>query len=404
MTKNLHVCVVTNFVPPYYLAVLERLAEQVGDLSVLVSTLMEPNRPWEVFTGRLKVLKQKALMFRHRRKHKMGFSDEVYFHIPYDTLPTLWRLRPDVVVSAQLGIRSLQAVVYRQLFPTCRLILWTYLSEHTEAGVGRAKTALRRLLLKFADAVLVNGASGARYLRCLGLPMEKLARLPYTIDMAPFFSLSTARGHAESRRLIYFGQLVERKGLLPFLNALSQWLYNHPAERCEMWIVGDGPLRRDIESAQWPAALSLKCFGNVPYDALGPLYGQAGVLVFPTLSDEWGVVVNEALAAGLPVLGSRYSQAVEELIADGINGWTFRTDHPEEISNALDRMMSASPGKLDEMRSAGRQTITSITPEYGAKCFLQAIEHAKALRGQPRNGTEKRVGDEVGRIKVEDSF
>ena len=53
---------------------------------------------------------------------------------------------------------------------------------------------------------------------------------------------------------------------------------------------------------------------------------KVGVLVFPTLADEWGLVVNEALAAGVPVLGSLYSQAVEELVRDGENGWTFRPD------------------------------------------------------------------------------
>ena len=163
-------------------------------------------------------------------------------------------------------------------------------------------------------------------------------------------------------------------------------------------------MRADIEGAQWPSTLNLRFLGNVHYDALPQLYAEGGVLAFPTLGDEWGVVVNEALAAGLPVLGSRYSQAVEELIVDGVNGWTFRTNHPEEIHAALDRMMTASPGKLEEMRHDGRQRIRSITPEYGANCFLQAIEHVHASSDQFLLPTERCTDKEATHGKAEDLF
>jgi glycosyltransferase involved in cell wall biosynthesis len=93
------------------------------------------------------------------------------------------------------------------------------------------------------------------------------------------------------------------------------------------------------------------------------------------------VVVNEALAAGLPVLGSRYSQAVEELVRDGVNGWTFRPDHPDEVYAAVDRAMTAPDEKLNEMRHAGRERILPFAPEYGAKYILSAIDFVR-----PNNG------------------
>src|SRR5436190_875726 len=78
-------------------------------------------------------------------------------------------------------------------------------------------------------------------------------------------------------------------------------------------------------------------------------YSQAGILVFPTLADEWGLVVVEAMAAGLPVLGSLHSQAVEDLVTDGLDGWTFRPDDCASLRSALNRALGASAEEIDRL-------------------------------------------------------
>jgi glycosyltransferase involved in cell wall biosynthesis len=185
-----------------------------------------------------------------------------------------------------------------------------------------------------------------------------------------------------ARRLLCVGQLTTRKGLQPFLNVLSEWLQKHPREKCEFWIAGDGPLRGVLEEFLTPPQLRLHFLGSVAYEKLPQLYAQGGIFVFPTLADEWGVVVNESLAAGLPILGSLYGQAVEELVEDGRNGWTFRPDHPAEMYAALDRAMTATEEQLDEMRGAGRERVRLLSPAYGAECFLDAIEHVRPSIGK----------------------
>jgi glycosyltransferase involved in cell wall biosynthesis len=122
-----------------------------------------------------------------------------------------------------------------------------------------------------------------------------------------------------------------------------------------------------------PTGITLKFFGNVPYTNLRTFHAQCGVLILPTLSDTWGLVVNEALAAGVPVFGSCYSQAVLELVRDGVNGWTFHPDRPQELEHALDRMLAADLTTLGNMRKSARISISHLTPEFGAAGFLQAI-------------------------------
>jgi glycosyltransferase involved in cell wall biosynthesis len=87
------------------------------------------------------------------------------------------------------------------------------------------------------------------------------------------------------------------------------------------------------------------------------------------------VVVNEAMAAGLPVLGSLYSQAVEELVVDGVTGWTFRPDRQEELLAALDRVFSTPPDSLEQIRIKDREQIQYLTPEFVADRVLDAIHY-----------------------------
>ncbi len=127
--------------------------------------------------------------------------------------------------------------------------------------------------------------------------------------------------------------------------------------------------------SQLPLApnVKLEFLGAFQYDDLPEIYSSAGVFVLPTLADNWAVVVNEALAAGLPVLGSVYAQAVEELIQEGRNGWIFRPDNAEDTYRAIDRMMNTSEQQLDAMRANGRMVASQLTPERVADQIALAV-------------------------------
>ena len=140
-------------------------------------------------------------------------------------------------------------------------------------------------------------------------------------------------------------------------------------------LAGDGPLRDQLERTSVPPNLNLAFQGNVPYRELPKLYAQAGKFVFPTLAVTWGVVVNEALASGLPVLGSVRSQAVEELIEDGRNGWLFQPDKVEQMYNAIDQSLNTSITALNTMRRHARATAIQLSPDYVADRVDAVVAH-----------------------------
>jgi glycosyltransferase involved in cell wall biosynthesis len=377
-TSDLTVILLTNYVPPYRVPLYRALKERLPNLCVLVSTTMDAGRPWAVRWEGVDVLVQRSLAFPSSWRHPSGFEHPITVHIPYDTLWRLLRMQPHVVISGELGARTFQASLYRVFRPRTRLIVWATLSEHTERGWGATRERVRRWIIPRADAVLVNGASGARYVEGLGASQEKVFVAPYTTDMEPFLRSTLQRQPDSNLRLLISGQLLERKGLVPFFRVLSRWAQVHPNRGVEIWLLGDGPLRSILARQSLPPNVDLRFLGSVGYEQLPDYYAQAGILAFPTLADEWGLVVNEALASGMPVLGSVFSQAVEELVKDGETGWTFRPDQPENMYEALDRALTVSPTMLESMRIRARQSIQDLTPDHVADRIMEAVRYASA--------------------------
>jgi hypothetical protein len=367
-----------NFIPPYRIPPLRKLAGQVGDLKIFVSTPMEPNRSWQTDWNDLNVGVLKNFTIQRTWKHPGGFEDQVYIHFSYNIISQLRQYRPDVIVAHELGSRSIQAALFQKIKPETRLILWCNISEYTEQGRGRLREVIRKWLLPKAHAVLVNGESGARYVRKFKVPEERIFRVPYTPLTEAFAAVELDRSPHPTIRFLFVGQLIPRKGLVPFLDVLVEWARSHPERSIEFRCAGSGPLYDPLAARLFPPNLKFTLLGNIEYPNLPAMYHDADILAFPTLADEWGLVVNEAMAAGLPVLGSRYSQAVEELVKDGITGWTFQPDHADEMMNALERALSTSPMDLQRMRAAAREEAIKITPETMASQILKAINFVSA--------------------------
>jgi len=179
------VVLLTNFLPPYRIAVLKAVQARLPNFSVLISTQMENNRSWSPEYKGLNVAIQKNVSFTQGQWHPKGFRDDLNIHIPYDTLWRLLRARPEVVITGELGVRTVFALLYRKLQTKSRLIVWATVSEASEAGRGKLRQFVRSGILSHVDAVLVNGASGARYVARFGVPKRKIFIAPYTSDIRP---------------------------------------------------------------------------------------------------------------------------------------------------------------------------------------------------------------------------
>jgi glycosyltransferase involved in cell wall biosynthesis len=368
------IALLINFIPPYHVPLFNELSKSVDRFHIFVSTTVEANRNWQVDWQNLYVTKQKNITIRNYSKHTMGFKDISYIHIPISTIFDLQQDLPDAIITCEMGARTLNSLIYKFFHPSVKIILWVPLSEHSEKSRGTIRKLLRKFILSKVNAIIVNGVSGKRYIESYGVPPEKIFLKPYTTNIVPFLNFDIHK-IGDVKRLLYVGQLIERKGILNFLKFFSKWMEKNHRLNVEFIVCGDGPLKDQILNVTLPDNIKLILKGGVAYSEIPSVFSQADIFVFPTLSDEWGLVVNEAMAAGLPVLGSSYSQAVEELVQDNMNGWTFFPDIPHSIEDGINKMMNSSPDLLYEFGQRGREKIKNYDTDYAVNSMKAAIDY-----------------------------
>jgi glycosyltransferase involved in cell wall biosynthesis len=379
--RLVRVALLLNEIPPYRVPLLEALAKEVDELKVFISTKREPDRPWETDWGTLDVVVQRTVTITRRRLHPQGYRQTMYVHVPYDTVFQLLKYKPDVIISGEMGARTIQAAIYRRLAPLSRFLIWCTLSEVSEAGWSKLRTSVRRMLIAAADGFVAGGQSGRRYLRGIGAPDREIFIANQTVDIDQFSLCPTTRSDEANRRLLYCGRFIGKKGLQAFQAQLASWAERHPERTVSIRWVGDGELGPALKAFVAPPNMIQEFPGSVGYDGLRQHYAECGILVLPTLDDEWGLVVNEAFAAGLPVLGTIYSQAVEELVEEGKTGWIYDPHVANAADEALDRLYATSDEALALMRAQARHRIRDLTPSNIASIFKHAIDSVLAETG-----------------------
>jgi hypothetical protein len=382
----LRIAFLTNCIPPYLKPVLDLLTARHTGFRIFVSTPIESNCSWKVDWSGLDVVVQKTITLRGRWRHPRAFEEPLEVHFPLDTVNQLRRFDPDIVISNELGFRTLLAVLYTKIRRGARVISWTDVNDTSEQhGRGFARNLLRRVLRNNIHAFLALGSGGVRYLRSLGADEKKIFRFVYTTDVQRFAKQELGESGRRTGRVLYVGRLIQLKGLQQFIEALSRWSAEHPTRQIEFVLAGEGPLRDNLERIPVPENLRVTFLGPVAYENLPDIYAQADLFAFPTLLDLWGVVVNEALAAGLPVLGSVYAQAVTELVQPGRTGWIFHPDDAEEMYRSIDQSLTTPPEELQRMRAEARETALRLTPSLVADLIDDAIEGCASI------GTSRRV-------------
>lgn len=361
--------VATNKVPRYRVSFLNSLARLCELVVVCTDREFDHNAPNIHFSvSRLSRL-DIPMQWRHP-----AFREQRSLEIPLGLVRSIRHYRPHVVVTAEAGARTALAVAARPFAGRPMIVPHLDLSDVTEEGVGPLRTLFRQALLRLVDGVLVNGVAGKRYVVRLAARRTRIGYLPYSSD-PQFLEAPVARKTtAGSVTVLYVGRLVEGKGVVSFLKLLARYLSARPEMRVTFEVVGSGPQEASIRGLRTPDNLMVHLKGEIDYGTLPAVYGRADLFALPTYADTWGVVVNEAMASGLPVLGSSASGAVEELVRDGHTGWVFRVDDEDAVLSAIDRALSTSPETLAAMGTECRIAAGRLSPEATARSLVATLE------------------------------
>lgn len=303
-------------------------------------------------------------------------------------------LRPDLVLSGAIAFPSGAASVRWGVANSKPVIVF---DNARLEDVPRSAPVdwVKRQVYSHVDAMAIPASSHAPSFMHFGFSPEQLFFGINCIDNA-FFGERAEEEHVAppcdgAPYFLALGRQVDKKNWLRLLDAFRA-VADHPAvERWRLLFIGDGPDHERLRAAAGSLLDSRVRF--LPFknqQELRLYYRNAGALVLPSLYGEtWGLVVNEAMAAGTPVLVSKKCGCAETLVHDGENGYLLDPDDDRSIASALVRFASLEPGK----RAAMGRSSEAIIAEWGLERFCEGMGAAIAYAASKG----KRRGSFAGR-------
>lgn len=251
-------------------------------------------------------------------------------------------------------------------------IPWVYVNEPPQPR-GSLLTALKRPILSFvltrAWGAVGTGKRAEQMYRDILPDNKPTESVPYYIDLGSFCNLPLCPPLVDHEpvQFVTSCQMIRRKGLDVLLHACKLL----PADGWALTLAGDGPLRASLQrdfSRHWDQS-RVRFIGQIPYENRASVFAGKHVFVFPSRWDGWGMVVPEALAAGVPVISSDAVISAHDFIRNGDNGFII----PSEDAQALAKHMAffiENRAAIPSMRLAARKSVESYRPDIGARKLL----------------------------------
>ena len=284
------------------------------------------------------------------------------------------QLQPQAIVSVGWADRA-----YQQLLVLAhqRRIPVVLISDSRQRDEPRSaiKEWIKRQLLRGYSAALVAGQESRAYLTNLGFPEGAITQ-PWDVVDNAFFAGAAAQQGPRQPHFLCVSRLVSKKNLLGLLQAYAT--YQEQNGQWGLRLVGSGPLQPTIEAAiaQLPNPARVELLPFCQLEELGRVYGQASAFVLASSSDQWGLVVNEAMAAGLPCLVSSACGCAVDLISHGHTGWSFDPTNSAQLTELMHTAELQIPSHREAMVAAARKRLSGFSPERFAEGLLDAITQA----------------------------
>jgi glycosyltransferase involved in cell wall biosynthesis len=243
------------------------------------------------------------------------------------------------------------------------------LAERAAGGRGALHNWLTAPLHRAAAIVGIGTLAERQY--AARYPEPRHFCIPYHCDLAPFLAAPRAPHDPAETVFLFCGQMIARKGLDHLLGTFTALAGRHPGAR--LLLAG-----REAELPAMLATLPEAVRGRIEYAGFQPpeelprLFARADVFILPSRYDGWGVVVNQAIGAGLPVICSDAVGAGYDLVEEGVNGLRFPAGDVAALTECMERF-AEDRGLAGRWGAASRAKADAWTPDRGAEKWVDVF-------------------------------
>lgn len=354
---------------PHMVSLIDALAAlEDSAFEVIYCGESAPERSWGAPTGKLP----------HRILKGVGLQNGFRFNP--GLLSALKGIRADVWIlnSVYISASTLLAAWWlkRQGIPMA------FMNEPVRKRgyrIARLRTIPLHFVLQRARAILTTGRKAASMYAELCPEGTVIDCVPYYLDLSRFLQLPLPQITDGCIEFICCCQLIPRKGLDVLLQACERL----PARGWRLTIAGEGELFQSLQcdfAKRWPED-QVRFIGPLHFNNRFAAFGGKHVFVLPSRWDGWGMVVPEALAAGLPVISTDQVVSAHEFIQNSRNGFVIPSDDPVALADRMLWFLQNS-SSIPQMSSAARSALKDYRPEIGAARLVRRAS-VLAYRGDP---------------------
>ncbi|PSB04085.1 glycosyltransferase family 4 protein [Merismopedia glauca] len=293
---------------------------------------------------------------------------------------TLDQIEPELIILCGYAEPAMFSAMLWSLWHQKPAVLLSATKEDDARRFWLSET-IKGGILKLYKAALVGGKPQKRYLVKLGMN-PKSVFTGYNVVGNENFGAEQLKFLPQPYKNPYFltiNRFVPKKNLLRLVTSYAAYRQIAGDRAWDLVLCGDGELRSPIE--QQIIALNLQDYVHLPgflqQNELLPYLAHASCFVHASIQEQWGLVVNEAMAAGLPALVSNRCGCFEDLVIEGVNGFGFDPDNSSEITNLMLKI-SSEEVNLKQMGEAALEHIQKFSPDYFAQNLMQAVNYAIA--------------------------
>lgn len=309
------IALMVNIIAPYRVPVYQAIGSNF-DLAIFFGGNEGNRSSWQNIEAKLKDIKVKqswGLTLHWQEGKSGGTYDRRFTQITLGYLFDLFAYKPDAVITNEMGFRTLVALLYGNI---CQRPVWVWWGGtlHTEGSRGMLRRLLRGLISPLVKHWISYGQTSTEYLTSIGVPRERILQIQNCVDERLYLPPTDPTVNLETKPVfLYVGQMIRRKGVDKLLEAVGK--VQAKGHNFSLLLVGGGDEKPAWETlAQELGLKNVHFYPPQPPEAMPAIYRSADYLVFPTLADPWGLVVNEALWSGVPVLSSIYAGCASELL------------------------------------------------------------------------------------------
>jgi glycosyltransferase involved in cell wall biosynthesis len=353
--------VLWNVVAPYRLPLLRALSEAF-DVTVLCTGYEDDRAIWASTVEGLERVEVRTVggwVIKTVERDGQEIFENRYLHLNPQLVLELRRARPDAIISNEMGFRTACALLYGR-WVGCPVWVMSEVPSFTEDSIGLLRRGVRWVLARTATRWISFGSAATDYLGSLGVDRSRVVQVQNGVDDRLFRGASGRLLDLQPKPVVLFvGRLIKLKGVHFLLRAVSE--LQEEGLKFSLLIVGAGPERIRLQSlCRELGVADVRWQGEVVPDEMPQVYRSADLLVFPTLRDVWGLVINEALLCGLPVISSRFAGAAEELLpSDNL----FDPRDPDEFRDILRKGISGSLPAPDPAALMGTEAVNKAIVE-----------------------------------------